>query len=75
MKVVSDGNIKEYNTFQDCVDAIYFEVWEEAFKLYDNDAIDKMAVEDIVFNLRDFIVKEQGFSHPELDRTWEIIVE
>lgn len=68
----SRGEIFKFRTDKECIEFISNKVREEAKQLYDDNVIDKYAVQDILFLLKDRIKYDNGFSHPDLQTEWEI---
>lgn len=68
----SRGEIFKFRTDKECIEFISNKVREEAEQLYDDNVIDKYAVQDILFLLKDRIKYDNGFSHPDLQTEWEI---
>lgn len=68
----SRGEIFKFRTDKECIEFISKKVREETEQLYDDNIIDKYAVHDILFLLKDRIKYDNGFSHPDLQTEWEM---
>lgn len=68
----SRGEIFKFRTDKECIEFISNKVREETEQLYDDDVIDKYAVQDILFLLKDRIKYDNGFSHPDLQTEWKM---
>lgn len=68
----SRGEIFKFRTDKECIEFISKKVREETEQLYDDNIIDKYAVQDILFLLKDRIKYDNGFSHPDLQTEWEM---
>lgn len=71
-EVVCTNGTEYFGTYEECVDYVMNEVKEEANELYENNEIDKYAVQDIMFDLKKYIEKRNGYSYPDLTNEWEI---
>lgn len=72
MKVVTNDEVKEFNSYKECVNYIARQVTKEAYDLFESEKFDKYALQDILFNLKNRIRYENGYSHPDLITEWEI---
>ena len=55
MKVVTNDEVKEFNSYEECVNYIARQVTKEAYDLFESEKFDKYALQDILFNLKNRI--------------------
>ena len=61
-----------FETLESAVDYVAKKVKEEVTCLYENDVIDKYAVEDALWDLKKRIIENNGYSHPDVCEEWKI---
>lgn len=74
-KVVKTNNneiIGEFKTLDGAVKRVVELVRDEAYDLYQNDEIDKYAMNDILFDNKNFVRQVMGYSHPDIESEYEI---
>lgn len=61
-----------FETFGDAVDFVENEVKDRVDMAMDDGQIDKYAVEDILWRLKENIIKNRGYYYPDLTEEWSI---
>lgn len=69
---VDTQNKECFETFESAVDYVEKEVKQHVKELYDSDILDKYGVEDALWDLKNHITKNNGYSYPDLSEEWEI---
>ncbi len=69
---VMSNTINEFETINEAVAFVEGEVREKPQMCYDNNEIDKYALEYVLFGLCKYIKKKKYFEHPKLNVCFEI---
>ena len=72
VKTNNDEIIGEFKSLDGAVKRVVELVRDEAYALYQNDEIDKYAMNDILFDNKNFVRQVMGYSHPDIESEYEI---